>query len=65
MAKHMPHATHPAIGKRLKRAKGHLASVIKMIEDRPPCADIAQQLLAVGHGASSVTTGFTAIKKYL
>jgi|TARA_R110000850_G_scaffold21659_1_gene63548 DNA-binding FrmR family transcriptional regulator len=47
MTKHAPHATHPAIVKRLKRASGHLASVIKMIEDAQPCTDIAQQLHAV------------------
>lgn len=33
--------------KRLKRANGHLASVIRMIEDGQPCVDIAQQLHAV------------------
>jgi DNA-binding FrmR family transcriptional regulator len=47
MSKHLSHATHPAIIKRLKRANGHLASVIKMIEDEQPCVDIAQQLQAV------------------
>ncbi len=47
MAKHRSHATHPNIVKRLKRANGHLASVIAMIEDERPCADIVQQLHAV------------------
>ncbi len=32
---------------RLKRAQGHLASVIQMIEAGRPCADLAQQLHAV------------------
>jgi len=32
---------------RLKRAEGHLRSVITMIEDGKPCLDIAQQLQAV------------------
>lgn len=41
------HASHPAIVKRLKRANGHLASVIRMIEQQQPCVDIAQQLHAV------------------
>jgi len=41
------HASHPAIVKRLKRAEGHLRSVIAMIEGRKPCLDIAQQLHAV------------------
>ncbi len=47
MTKHIPHATHPAIVKRLKRANGHLASVIRMIEGEQPCVDIAQQMHAV------------------
>lgn len=41
------HATHPEIVKRLKRAEGHLKSVIAMIESGKPCLDIAQQLSAV------------------
>ena len=41
------HATHPEIIKRLKRAEGHLRSVIAMIEGGKPCLDIAQQLSAV------------------
>ena len=43
----MKHASHPAIIKRLKRANGHLASVIAMIEEGRPCVDLAQQLFAV------------------
>ncbi|WP_028733370.1 metal-sensing transcriptional repressor [Rhizobium leguminosarum] len=41
------HASHPEIVKRLKRAEGHLKSVIAMIEGGRPCLDIAQQLSAV------------------
>ena len=41
------HQTHPAIVKRLKRAAGHLAGVIEMIEAGRSCLDIAQQLQAV------------------
>ncbi|MFD2054323.1 metal-sensing transcriptional repressor [Mesorhizobium calcicola] len=41
------HETHPEIVKRLKRADGHLRSVIDMIEAGRPCLDIAQQLHAV------------------
>jgi DNA-binding FrmR family transcriptional regulator len=41
------HETHPEIVKRLKRAEGHLRSVIEMIEKGRPCLDIAQQLHAV------------------
>ncbi|MGO4741900.1 metal-sensing transcriptional repressor [Serratia quinivorans] len=41
------HETHPDIIKRLKRATGHLASVIGMLESGRTCLDIAQQLQAV------------------
>ncbi|MCV3739066.1 metal-sensing transcriptional repressor [Rhizobium sp. TRM96647] len=41
------HDTHPEIVKRLRRAEGHLRSVITMIEDGKPCLDLAQQLHAV------------------
>jgi DNA-binding FrmR family transcriptional regulator len=41
------HTTHPDIIKRLKRAEGHLRSVVAMIEGGRPCLDIAQQLHAV------------------
>ena len=41
------HTTHPEIIKRLKRADGHLRSIIGMIEGGRPCLDIAQQLQAV------------------
>jgi DNA-binding FrmR family transcriptional regulator len=41
------HASHPAVLARLRRAGGHLASVIEMIEAGRPCAEIAQQLHAV------------------
>ena len=43
----MEHASHPDVLKRLKRAQGHLASVITMIEQARPCVDLAQQLHAV------------------
>ena len=43
----MKHASHPDIVKRLKRAHGHLAAVIAMIEEARPCLDLAQQLHAV------------------
>lgn len=41
------HQTHPETVKRLKRAEGHLRSVIEMITAGRPCLDIAQQLHAV------------------
>lgn len=41
------HESHPETVKRLKRAEGHLKSVIGMIETGRLCLDIAQQLHAV------------------
>jgi len=41
------HQTHPEIVRRLRRAEGHLRSIIDMIEAQRPCLDIAQQLQAV------------------
>ncbi|RWM45535.1 metal-sensing transcriptional repressor [Mesorhizobium sp.] len=41
------HSSHPAIVKRLKRAEGHLRSVVAMIEAGRPCLELAQQLHAV------------------
>ncbi|SFJ12224.1 metal-sensing transcriptional repressor [Celeribacter neptunius] len=41
------HASHPKVIARLKRADGHLRSVIEMIEEGRSCRDIAQQLQAV------------------
>ena len=47
------HESHPDIVKRLKRAEGHIKSVIKMIEDERGCLDIAQQLHAIEKAISS------------
>jgi len=44
---HGPHQHHAAIAKRLRRAQGHLKTVVAMIESGRPCLDIAQQLHAV------------------
>ena len=41
------HTSHPEIIKRLKRAAGHLKSIIDMLEDDRECLEVAQQLLAV------------------
>ncbi len=41
------HTSHPEIIKRLKRAEGHLRSIIAMLEEERGCLDIAQQLQAV------------------
>lgn len=47
------HASHPALLKRLRRAHGHLASVIEMIEAGRPCTELAQQLHAVESAISN------------
>ena len=47
------HASHPDIVKRLKRAEGHLKSVIVMLDEGRGCLDIAQQLQAVESAISS------------
>ena len=41
------HTSHPDIIKRLKRAEGHLKSIIAMLEGDRPCLEVAQQLQAV------------------
>jgi DNA-binding FrmR family transcriptional regulator len=41
------HISHPDIIKRLKRAEGHLKSIIRMLEEQRNCLEIAQQLQAV------------------
>lgn len=41
------HTSHPRIVLRLKRAEGHLRSVIAMIEQGRSCVELAQQLHAV------------------
>jgi DNA-binding FrmR family transcriptional regulator len=47
------HTSHPAIVKRLKRAEGHLKSILTMLEEGRGCLDIAQQLQAVESAISS------------
>ncbi|MGI3185686.1 metal-sensing transcriptional repressor [Nioella aestuarii] len=47
MTKPHTHASHPRVISRLKRADGHLHSVIAMIEEGRPCLEVAQQLQAV------------------
>ncbi len=41
------HESHTDIAKRLKRARGHLDSIVTMIEAGRSCTEIAQQLHAV------------------
>jgi len=43
----LTHSSHPEIIKRLKRAEGHLKSIVTMLEEERGCLDIAQQLQAV------------------
>jgi len=47
------HASHPDIIKRLKRAEGHLRSILAMLETDRSCLDIAQQLQAVESAVAS------------
>lgn len=41
------HTSHPEVIKRLKRAAGHLNSIVTMLEEGRGCLEIAQQLQAV------------------
>lgn len=47
MPSQAPHQHHDDIARRLKRAEGHLRSVIDMIVAERDCMDIVQQLQAV------------------
>lgn len=47
------HESHPAIIKRLKRASGHLASIVAMLEEERPCIEVTQQLQAVESAINS------------
>ena len=50
------HGSHPDIIKRLKRAEGHLRSIVTMLEQERDCLDIAQQLQAVESAISNAKT---------
>lgn len=41
------HTSHPEIIKRLKRAEGHLKSIVTMLQEGRGCLELAQQLQAV------------------
>lgn len=43
----MKHASYPDIVVRLKRAHGHLGSILTMFEEGRNCVDLAQQIHAV------------------
>jgi DNA-binding FrmR family transcriptional regulator len=47
------HSSHPEIIKRLKRAEGHLKSIIGMLQEGRGCLDIVQQLQAVESAVSN------------
>ncbi len=47
MTDHLHHTSHPDIINRLRRADGHLRSIIEMLETGRPCLELAQQLQAV------------------
>lgn len=47
------HSGYPDIAKRLKRAQGHLKSILTMLEEDRECLEIAQQLQAVEKAITS------------
>lgn len=47
------HTSHPDIIRRLKRAEGHLKSIVAMLEEGRGCLEIAQQLQAVEKAVGS------------
>jgi DNA-binding FrmR family transcriptional regulator len=47
MNKTRVHQSHAEIVRRLRRAEGHLRSIIVMIEEQRECLELAQQLHAV------------------
>lgn len=47
MKKITVHRSHPDIVKRLKRAEGHLRTIVAMLEANRSCLEIAQQVYAV------------------
>ncbi|MCS7299579.1 MAG: metal-sensitive transcriptional regulator [Spirochaetia bacterium] len=44
---HLPHELKHNLKSRINRAKGHLESIVKMIEEDRPCEEIVLQLVAV------------------
>ena len=55
------HPSHPDIIKRLKRAEGHLRSIVTMLEEGRDCLEHAVD----GVGARDAISQFKAITKYL
>jgi DNA-binding FrmR family transcriptional regulator len=56
--KQRPHASHPDIVRRLKRALGQLNAVVTMIEQEKPCGQVAQQFQAVEKAISHAKKTF-------
>lgn len=52
------HQSHQSIIKRLRRAEGHLRSVIAMIEEGRACVEVAPQLQAVEQAVSNAKVEF-------
>jgi DNA-binding FrmR family transcriptional regulator len=46
-AGHGAHVSHSSVVNRLKRANGHLQTIVTMVEDNRDCVEIAQQMQAV------------------
>lgn len=49
----MKHGSHPDIIRRLKRAEGHLRSIIGMFEEGKGCLELSQQLHAVENAVAN------------
>lgn len=52
----MRQINHPQIVTRLKRAEGHLRSIIEMFEAKRNCIDLVQQLHAVEKAVANAKT---------
>ena len=52
----MSHAKNPDLVNRVKRAQGHLASIVTMIDDERDGLEIAQQLQAVVNALDKAKT---------
>ena len=59
------HASHPEIIKRLKRAEGHLRTVVTMLETGRTCLEVAQQLQAVERAIQAAERALASAKKTL
>lgn len=53
----MSHNANPELTNRLRRAHGHLATIVKMVEEGRSALDIAQQMQAVIKALENAKTG--------